>query len=335
MATLRPRILRYTLTILATAAFVIATVTHVTQAADPIDAWSNGRVMFLGDSITNGGQYVSYIEYYLQKTYPARKFDIVSIGLSSETASGLSEKTHPFPRPCIHTRLKQALVTVKPDIVVACYGMNDGIYHPQSDERMQAFRDGIGKLVSEVKASGAEIWILTPPPFDPVPVRGRLVELDAPDFSYRTPYVDYHTVLEDYSEWLLTMKNPDVAGVVDLNRPMTNYLALQRKSNPDYRFGGDGIHPNPAGHLMMAARLLDAIGVQTDLDTQTDYAAKSAAIANDRLFKLVDRRRSLRSGGWLKYVGYTRGKTYKIESIEPTETEATKLQLEIDAMRKK
>ena len=80
------------------------------------------RVMFLGDSITHGGGYISMIEYFLHKKYPEKAFDMIGIGLSSETASGLSEKTHPFPRPCIHERLDRALAKVKPDVVVACVG---------------------------------------------------------------------------------------------------------------------------------------------------------------------------------------------------------------------
>ena len=66
----------------------------------------------------------------------------------------------------------------------------------------------------------------------------------------------------------------------------------------------------------------------------TDSAAPAAEIGRDPSYTLVDRRRALRSGGWLKYVGYTRGGTFKIDSIEPTETEAAKLQQEIDTIRK-
>ncbi|MDX1565569.1 MAG: hypothetical protein R3236_09200, partial [Phycisphaeraceae bacterium] len=90
------------------------------------------RVLILGDSITHGGTYVTMFEAYLYRNHPDLKVDVLGVGLSSETASGLSEKTHPFPRPDVHTRLDSALAKTKPNVVVACYGMNDGIYHPQS-----------------------------------------------------------------------------------------------------------------------------------------------------------------------------------------------------------
>src|SRR5579871_5918856 len=124
----------------------------------------NQRTLWLGDSITAGGDYVTFVLYYLDRQVPKTTFDIISIGLASETTSGLSEKAHPFPRPCVLTRLPDALRLIKPTVVVACYGMNDGIYHPLSPERFDAFKAGIRKVVAESKAAGAQVILLTPPP---------------------------------------------------------------------------------------------------------------------------------------------------------------------------
>ncbi len=120
----------------------------------------NRRVMGLGDSITQDGKYVSFVEYYLNQKFPGEHFDFISIGLGSETVSGLSEKTHPFPRPCVFERLERALEAVKPATVVACYGMNDGIYHPESKERVEAFQNGIHRLSAAVQSAGSMVRIL-------------------------------------------------------------------------------------------------------------------------------------------------------------------------------
>ena len=97
----------------------------VAEEAFPLKA---KRILFLGDSITNSGQYVGYIETQLrlQGLNPMPEF--INLGLPSETCSGLSEPDHPFPRPDVHERLDRALAKIKPDVVFACYGMNDGIY---------------------------------------------------------------------------------------------------------------------------------------------------------------------------------------------------------------
>jgi lysophospholipase L1-like esterase len=292
---------------------------------------SNGRILFLGDSITAGGHYVSFIEYYLNKRHAQQQFDIISIGLSSETVSGLSETDHPFPRPCLHERLGRALAAIKPRVVVACYGMNDGIYHPQSPERMEAFQDGIEQLMQDVHKSGGKVVLLTPPPFDPVPVSHKLRPDDAPDYSYKNPYYRYHSVLEDYSSWIMGLGSRAGVYPVDLNTPLIQYIAGKRRHDPSFRFSGDGIHPSQAGHLLMAREILKGLGItieSSDLDQELER------ILADPLFGLVNRHRKIRSSGWLDYVGYTRGKTVKKPSVESTEQQASALQLEIDRMRK-
>ena len=35
------------------------------------------------------------------------------------------------------------LEKAQPQLVYACYGMNDGIYYPLGDERFQAFKNGM------------------------------------------------------------------------------------------------------------------------------------------------------------------------------------------------
>ena len=58
----------------------------------------------------------------------------INLGLPGETVTGLSEPGHPFPRPNVHERFGRVLAGGKPDLVFACYGMNDGIYYPFSDD---------------------------------------------------------------------------------------------------------------------------------------------------------------------------------------------------------
>ena len=287
------------------------------------------RVLWLGDSITQAGSYVSDVEYRLNRAFPALPIEIVSVGLSSETVSGLSEKKHPFPRPCLHERLQRALDAVKPEVVIACYGMNDGIYHPQSPERMQAFQDGVNKLVATVKTAHAELILLTPPPFDRVPVKS-VQKAGAADYAYTAPFEGYDSVLGDYANWELALRIPGVF-VVDLHTVLNDYLKAQRTTNPQFSFGRDGIHPNPAGHLLMARTITKALGMPVE---PCELEAELARQAADPLFKLVDSRRQLRSGAWLPYIGYTRGGKVKTASVEVAEKKAAELQKQIEQLRK-
>jgi lysophospholipase L1-like esterase len=291
---------------------------------------ANRRVLMLGDSITEQGNYATFIEYYLDTLAPKDRIDIISIGLSSETASGLSEKAHPFPRPCVHERLQRALDKVHPQLVMACYGMNDGIYHPQSPERMNAFKEGIEKLMAAVRKSNAQLVLLTPPPFDALSGGGHLLPAGAPDYSYLTPFEKYDDVLSDYGRWEMSLPASD-ATVVDLHSTMADYLKTRRKTDPNFCFSTDHIHPSPLGHLLMARAILTATGLalpETDLDKEL------ARIMADPLFSLVAKHRQTRSAGWLDYVGYTREKTVSSDSVTRAESVAAGLQARIDQQTK-
>ena len=183
------------------------------------------RLVFLGDSITQAGGYIQIIEAAMIAQYPGEKYTIIPLGLASETASGLSEPGHAggqFPRPTVHERLGRVLEKAAPQLVLACYGMNDGIYHPLSPERTRAFQDGIQKLHDRVIESGSKIIHLTPPVFDPLPIKANL--LPAGLETYPQPYEGYNTVLDAYSTWLLTQRS---AGweVIDIHSPMNTALA--------------------------------------------------------------------------------------------------------------
>src|SRR5204863_4762376 len=132
--------------------------------------------VFLGDSITYSGQYVDDFETFLFLRFPARQFEVINVGLPSETVSGLSEDGHAggqFPRPDLHERLDRVLAKTKPDLIFACYGMNCGIYLPLDDARFQKYKDGIQWLRDKAKAAGANVIHVTPPTFDPGPEKKR------------------------------------------------------------------------------------------------------------------------------------------------------------------
>ena len=210
------------------------------------------RVLILGDSITHGGQYVCDLETYFITRYPDRKIEFINAGLPSETVSGLSEPGHAggqFPRPDLHERLGRVLEQTKPDLVFACYGMNDGIYLPFDEERFKAFEDGIKWLHEQVIRSGARIVHVTPPTFDEV----------------KGGHAGYRNTLDRYSDWLLG-RQKEGWDVVDLHGPMNRHLDEHRAKDPSFAFGGDGIHPSDLGHWVMARQILLHLGAR-DVET--------------------------------------------------------------------
>lgn len=216
------------------------------------------RVLVLGDSISQDGRYVHYLDAYLLTRYPERHIEIINIGLSSETASGLSEPSHPFPRPHVHNRLDAALQRVRPDVVLVCYGMNDGIYMPLSDERFAAYREGMRHVIDRIQQAGAQPVLLTPPPFDPVPIADRVASAQAAEHDYASPYEGYDDVLAAYGEWLLTLRDEGYV-VADVGGEVRRHVAERRQQNPGYTVAGDGIHPGAFGHWLMTQAVLKVL----------------------------------------------------------------------------
>ena len=267
----------------------------LTTAASPFSTKGMKTILFLGDSITHGGHYVAVFDARLRELNGNRVPEVINLGLPSETCSGLSEPYHPFPRPDVHERLDRALARIKPDLVFACYGMNDGIYHPFSEERFAAYREGVGKLVKKVTATGARLYLVTPPPFDPMPMRksGKLLKADAKEFGYKGIYEDYNAVMGRYADWLKTLKAP-VEAVIDVRTPIMAKVAELRRDNPELTLSGDGVHIDRQGHEIFATALLNGLGLDGNSPPNAD------------LLKLVGEKHQATHLAWLTEVGHKR-----------------------------
>jgi lysophospholipase L1-like esterase/pimeloyl-ACP methyl ester carboxylesterase len=250
------------------------------------------RILVLGDSITYSGQYVDDLDAYFATRFPARRIELLNLGLPSETVSGLSEEGHAdgkFPRPDLHERLGRVLDKTKPDLVLACYGMNDGIYLPFNEERFQKFKDGTVWLHDQVTAAGAKIIHVTPPTFDEV----------------KGGHAGYSDTLDRYANWLMAQR---AAGwdVVDIHFPMNRYLAERRQRDPGYFLAGDGVHCNDTGHWIMAKQILLHLGALDVANADYVEAMLAPEPHGNEIFKLVQEKQRLLKDAWLTDTGHKR-----------------------------
>ncbi|MFO0888625.1 MAG: SGNH/GDSL hydrolase family protein [Isosphaeraceae bacterium] len=287
---------------------IIATASPTTtRPAEPHPLEGVHRVVFLGDSITYAGEYIAFTEAILRVKQPALRCEFLDLGLPSETVSGLSEPGHAggqFPRPDLHERLDRVLRQTKPDLIVACYGMNDGIYYPFGEDRFSRFKEGMEFLRERAKAGGARVLHLTPPVFDPLPIRERT--LPAGLAEYRQPYEGYNDVLDRYAEWLIGQRSKGW-DVVDVHGPLKRYLAEQRARDPRFRLADDGVHMNATGHWLMARELLQHWGVPaTELAGESGEQALAALPRGAEILKLVSQRQTVMKDAWLSATGHRR-----------------------------
>jgi len=233
---------------------VFVCISHEAESKEPFFLQGGERIVFFGDSITQSGLYAGYIETFLLTRFPDKQFEIINRGISGETLSGTSEIEQNPPRPDAHKRFSRDITPLKPDVLVSCFGMNDGNYHPFSEELFAKYRSGVERLIRRAaEQAKTKLVIMTPPPFDPY--RKKMSDSNAKHWGYKYTFIGYDDVLERYSQWLLTFRK-DGFVVADVHTAINNHLAERRKGKVSFYMSGDGVHPNPTGHWLMAQTLL-------------------------------------------------------------------------------
>lgn len=286
------------------------------------------RIVFLGDSITYGGQYVDDFELYLFTRFPERKFEVINAGLPSETVSGLSEEGHAggkFPRPNVHERLDRVLAKTKPDLAFACYGMNCGIYLPLDETRFAKYRDGILLLRKKVTDAKAQIIHLTPPTFHHLDAR----PTPGPDGKAPASLLGgYNLVLDQYSAWLLEQRSKGWR-VIDVHGPMNAFIDGQRKTNPDFVFAKDGVHANDAGHALIAHQIIASLAPADVVWFEKLKVNLAANPKGAELRKLIRQRGRILCDAYLNDAGHLRPGMGKGLPVAEAEAKAAELEKQI------
>lgn len=257
------------------------------------------RVLFLGNSITYAGQYINYIESYWLLKHPGQHLEFINMGLPSETVSGLSEEGHAdgkFLRPDLHERLNRIIKLVQPDVVFACYGMNDGIYQPFDEDRFNRFKTGIQWLHDQYAGQGVRIIHLTPPVYD----------------EEKGGAKGYAAVLDRYADWLLAQRKTAKWEVADLHYPMKKVL------DAGTHLASDGVHPGNEGHWIMARAVLLYLGEKKVAEANDITTAINNPKTTD-ILKLVSQRQAIMKDAWLTAAGHKRPMTPGLPLAEAQE----------------
>lgn len=236
------------------------------------------RVAILGDSITYGGRWATLVESALRETPAFSEAVIVNFGLGSETVSGLSEQGHAggkFPRPCLHERLTRILEGYRPTHVLACYGMNDGIYQPLDETRQKAFQDGMLRVKDAVEKRGGKFVVITAPLYDA-------------DHPSQDPQ-RYDAVLDAQAAWLLSQKGWQV---IEIRADLRKAIAEAKQENPQFVFAGDKVHPGPQGHDFIAASIVKQLWTLWKLPG-------APAMAQGEALTILSERNALLKHAWL------------------------------------
>lgn len=203
------------------------------------------RVVFFGDSITHAGRYMHYLQLWENLRHPGSGVRLMNGGIAGETArQGLA-------------RLDAEILPMKADRAFVMFGMNDvgrenyATAAPTSKQKssrvesLERYSANMETLAKSLVSSGIETVLMTPTPYDQyTAAKGEnLVECNEPG-------------LAACAEAVRELASRLHTGIAELHRPMTEMF----KSNPDFRFCPDRIHPGAEGHLVMAAHILKSLG---------------------------------------------------------------------------
>lgn len=231
---------------------------HPAQAPSPSGLLlkRGDRLAICGDSITEQKRYSRIMEDYLTMCVPELKVSVRQYGWSGEKAPGFL------------ARMTNDCLRFKPSVATTCYGMNDHEYRAYLDRIGAAYLSNSLAIVEAFKANGVRVVQGSPGCVGKVP-------------NWHKGGTD---TTEDLNLNLCNLRNIgiDVANqekvrFADVFWPMlAGGVAAQKLYGTNYTIAGkDGVHPDWAGHTVMAYAFLKALGLNGELGVFTVNLGKS------------------------------------------------------------
>ena len=204
------------------------------------------RLAICGDSITEQKMYSRIMEDYLTMCVPQLKITVRQFGWSGEKAPGFL------------ARMTNDCLRFKPTIATTCYGMNDHLYKPYEEQIGKTYREKTAAIDEAFKANGV-----------------RVVQGSAGCVGKMPTWVkSANGTVEDLNLNLCALRNIGIevaeqerVSFADVFWPMlTAGAQAHEKYGPDYAISGkDGVHPDWAGHAVMAYAFLKAFGLDGEI----------------------------------------------------------------------
>ena len=218
-------------------------------------------VAVIGDSITEQKQYSVLIEDYLLMCKPAHDLSVTQFGWGGETAPGFAG------------RMKNDMIPFGATVATCNFGMNDGAYSPQEPSKAKRYHDGYTSVVEQLKAGGVRFIVVGSPGC-----------VDSFTFRHEPPLAEmYNKTLASERDIARQVAAEQHVAFADVFDPMVKAMEeAKAKYGKEYPLaGGDGVHPGPNGHLVMAYAYLKGLGCDGHIGTITVELAAGKATASE------------------------------------------------------
>lgn len=205
------------------------------------------RAVFLGNSITDGGHYHSYIWLYYMTRFPEMNIRIFNGGIGGDTAFDMNK------------RLDGDIFSMKPTSLMVTFGMNDSGYYEYNGDNAKEF--GEKKYQESIKS-----FQQMEKRFKGLPDT-RIVMVGTSPYD-ETAQIKDNTVFKKKNETMKRLVSYQQESATkngweftDLNAPMVALNQQFQQKDPSFTLcGNDRIHPDNDGHMVMAYLFLKAQG---------------------------------------------------------------------------
>lgn len=200
------------------------------------------RIVFLGDSITQGGVspkgYVTVIKKTLAEKYKDLGIEVIGAGISGNKV------------PDLQKRLEKDVLVKKPTLVVIYIGIND-VWHGEKDPARgtlpDAFESGLKEVIGKCRDAGATVVLCTP-----TVIGEKNDGANALDAK-----------LDQYSDISRKIAKELKLPLCDLRAAFVEHLKAHNKDNAEKGvLTSDRVHLNQAGNEFVAKTMLKVLGSQ-------------------------------------------------------------------------
>lgn len=205
------------------------------------------RAVFLGNSITDGGHYHSYIWLYYMTRFPNMNLRIFNGGIGGDTAFDMNK------------RLDSDIFCLNPTALMVTFGMNDSGYFEYNDDKPKEF--GEQKYQESIKNYQQMEKRFIDLPHTRIVMVGTSPYDETVQLKENTPFKTKNETIRRIVEYQKESAAKNGWEFTDLNAPMVALNQQYQKKDPAFTLcGSDRIHPDNDGHMVMAYLFLKAQG---------------------------------------------------------------------------
>ncbi|MFD1769809.1 SGNH/GDSL hydrolase family protein [Sphingobacterium suaedae] len=222
-----------------------STLTAKAQEITPFK--ENDRVVFLGNSITDGGHYHSYIWLYYMTRFPSMNLTVLNAGIGGDRVWDMLK------------RLDGDVFSKQPSVLITTFGMNDSGYFEYNGSEPEKFanqkvaesQEGYKQMEQRYKQLvDTKIVLLGSSPYDE--------DVRIPE---NTPLKDKNKAMLRIVDFQRESAKNNGWQFFDFNTAMTAINKRMQQQDPTFTLSGnDRVHPDLDGHMVMAYLILKAQG---------------------------------------------------------------------------